>query len=387
MTSKSPRYAQIANYVRIHIQQNNLKRGDVLPTEAELCERFNCSRITVRQALDTLVRDGEVYRIQGAGTFVNDRIRLKRNKLLACIIPNLLNSEISRIVYALGVTARQRGILPVLSVTNDMPELERQFIDEAARMGVGGVLKFPTNPEHEERVRQRLREYGIPCVIINDFWTDCTNDFHVAYDECHAVELAVEHLVAMGHKRIAFVDCVGWPRLDAVAQFFTSLKTRSLPHGKEQLFLYDMTDRPPLEKLFGDAHPHPTAIITAFDVLANQVVTQLRKLELRVPQDISIANISGKPVEPVLDVDLTTAIPPNQQIVETALELLSAYPAGGKVQQLLLKPEFYVGDSTMRCPANNEEKTKQSIAPPRTTKGGNFSSASSTGKSALGTRR
>lgn len=362
MTSKSPRYAQIANYVRIHIQQNKLKRGDQLPTEAELCERFNCSRITVRQALDTLVRDGEVYRVQGAGTFVNDRVRLKKSGLLACIIPNLLNSEIARIVYSLGVTARQRGILPVLSVTNDMPELERQFIDEAARMGVHGVLKFPTNPENEQSVRQRLREYGLPCVIINDFWTDCAHDFHVAYDECLAVELAIEHLAELGHKRIAFADCLGWPRLDAVEQFFKSLTARGLPHEQHQLFLYDMTGRPPVENLFDGTHPHPTAIITAFDVLANQIITQLRKLELRVPQDVSVVNISGKPVEPVLDIDLTTAVPPNQQIVERALDLLADHPAGVETRQFSLKPDFYIGGSTAPCPGD-----AQSVRVPRET--------------------
>jgi DNA-binding LacI/PurR family transcriptional regulator len=81
-------------------------------------------------------------------------------------------------------------------------------------------------------------------------------------------------------------------------------------------------------------------------------VAHLRKLELRVPRDISIANISGKPVEPVLDVDLTTAVPPNQQIVETALDLLAAYPAGDETKQYSFKPDFHVGGSTARCPTD-----------------------------------
>ena len=46
------------------------KEGDMLPSEGELCQRFEVSRTVVRQALDELEHEGLVYKLRGKGTFV-----------------------------------------------------------------------------------------------------------------------------------------------------------------------------------------------------------------------------------------------------------------------------------------------------------------------------
>ncbi len=65
-----PFYLQIGEQLRTRITRGNLRPGDALPSELELKEQYEVSRATVRQALDTLERDGLIYREQGRGTFV-----------------------------------------------------------------------------------------------------------------------------------------------------------------------------------------------------------------------------------------------------------------------------------------------------------------------------
>ncbi|MBC8845373.1 GntR family transcriptional regulator, partial [Escherichia coli] len=68
----SPLYAQIADDLREKIQTEVWQTGDKIPPELDLCELYNVSRITVRKAIDELVRENLLYRERAKGTFVRD---------------------------------------------------------------------------------------------------------------------------------------------------------------------------------------------------------------------------------------------------------------------------------------------------------------------------
>ena len=66
-----PLYYQLKCAIIESIASGNLKAGDSLPTELELCQMLDLSRTTVRQALSELVAEGKVYRIKSKGTFIS----------------------------------------------------------------------------------------------------------------------------------------------------------------------------------------------------------------------------------------------------------------------------------------------------------------------------
>ena len=73
---KLPMYYRIQKAILEQIQDGQLRPGGLLPSEAELAQQYQVSRITAKRALDDLVRLGRAYRQQGRGTFVaQPRIR------------------------------------------------------------------------------------------------------------------------------------------------------------------------------------------------------------------------------------------------------------------------------------------------------------------------
>ena len=68
--SPTPKYRQLAELLRQRIDNGDLSPGDRIPSEAQLGDTYSLSRITIRQALADLERDGLLERVPGKGTFV-----------------------------------------------------------------------------------------------------------------------------------------------------------------------------------------------------------------------------------------------------------------------------------------------------------------------------
>ncbi len=68
--SRIPFYVQVLDQFLLLIDKKLLKKGEKIANEHELCEKFNVSRSTLRQALGELEDDGQIYKKRGKGTYV-----------------------------------------------------------------------------------------------------------------------------------------------------------------------------------------------------------------------------------------------------------------------------------------------------------------------------
>lgn len=76
--SSVPLYQQLINEIKTQIAQGQLKENDKIPTETELSQIYDISRITVRKAIELLVEDEILIKRQGIGSFVA-ALKLNRN--------------------------------------------------------------------------------------------------------------------------------------------------------------------------------------------------------------------------------------------------------------------------------------------------------------------
>ena len=91
-----PRYAQVEQQLRARILSGDWQPGQALPPETELAQQFGVARMTARQALDGLRREGLLTRARGRGTFVTSP-RIER--------------ELSR-MHGFSEDMRARGMVP-----------------------------------------------------------------------------------------------------------------------------------------------------------------------------------------------------------------------------------------------------------------------------------
>ncbi|MDZ4308854.1 GntR family transcriptional regulator [Allopontixanthobacter sp.] len=76
-----PLYQMIAERIRAQIIDGKVSEGDALPSERELCELTQTSRVTVRKALQQLIDEDLLFRRQGSGTYVKRVIEAKNDML------------------------------------------------------------------------------------------------------------------------------------------------------------------------------------------------------------------------------------------------------------------------------------------------------------------
>ncbi|WP_160725479.1 GntR family transcriptional regulator [Bacillus sp. USDA818B3_A] len=69
--NQEPLYIQLKKALQAAILNDTYQQGEKIPTEPELSEQYNVSRITVRKAVEELVKEGYLIKQQGKGTFVH----------------------------------------------------------------------------------------------------------------------------------------------------------------------------------------------------------------------------------------------------------------------------------------------------------------------------
>lgn len=321
--------------------------GDKIPSESDLAKQLGCSHGTVRKAISTLVYEGLLTPRQGAGVFVQERPRLKS---FGIVVPNIFNPDHALLANTFTKVAAEKGYTSVLGVVADepndsgSPKREQEFVERLIQMRVSGVIKTPVWVEEEPAMRARLRAAGIPYVIVNDFWTDCYGDHHIAVDERMAARMAVEHLARLGHTRIAFMLPGGDPRPGAEDAFRQAVRAHGLADSDCVVAGGVSKTTAWLRSKLSKSH-RVTAIVTPYHPWAMVLLSLIESLGLQVPRDVSLVSFSSPIARGDDERDVTTLITPVNDVVQQALTILTEGARAASCH-FLYAPTLHIGDTT-----------------------------------------
>jgi LacI family transcriptional regulator len=207
------------------------------PTMRDVAQRAGVSLKTVSRVIngepgvagDTAAKVGDA--IAELGFQRNDLARSLRHgrssMTLGLIIEDVANPFYSAMAQAVETAARERGLMLITTSCEEDPAREREMVTALLRRRVDALLVVPAGPEHRWLKDAAV---GTPVVFLDRPPGDVEADT-VLIDNVGGARQAVEHLIAHGHERIAYVSDAGnlWTASERLKGYRQAHEAAGLP--------------------------------------------------------------------------------------------------------------------------------------------------------------
>lgn len=259
----------------------------------------------------------------------------------------ILNPIVFETLMAFKNAATKQGYETIiLSTTSDMQksqDLTKLFqdknLDGAFIMGI----KLSDDYYHQ------LCNIEYPCVIfdlnVKNPKTSC-----VGVDNTKGAFMAVEHLIRLGHKKIAFINghkdaYVSYERLDG---YYLALNRFGIPIDEDLVIYSDFTSKggeKAAEKLL-ETKKEFTAVFCASDLMAVGAMETFDSLGIVVPEKISVMGFDDINIGQYVSPKLTTIRQDREKIGESAANVLVNLINGQSFDRIVIMPELIIREST-----------------------------------------
>jgi GntR family transcriptional regulator of arabinose operon len=355
--SSLPLHIQLLEDLRQQIMTGVLKAHERLPSEWELVNSLGISRATVQRAWQAAQQEGLIYRVPGKGTFVGERrAKAATQSVVALIVPDFRGSTSARTLSGAERVLRRQGYSVRVASTEYSGEEEGRVLQQMANDGVCGCILWAVKGASEGRTLSKLvgeMQGKMPLVLL-DRPVEGLKLPCVSSNNYTGAMQAMQHLIDLGHRRIAFV---ARPHMElwTVSERARAYQDAMRGLGKEPLPPVLIGDEKELSSfnayLNSDDHSlkplidllnqpkRPTAIFAVNDWMAIRVLRAAKYAGLRVPEDLSLVGFDNLDVVDYLTPPLTT-IAQNAELMgaEAARRLLALLDGESPEDVLTLLP-------------------------------------------------
>jgi DNA-binding LacI/PurR family transcriptional regulator len=250
-----------------------------------------------------------------------------RTKTIGIVVTTIADPFIGEIVQAVESTAHDHGYTVILVSSNAEPDREMKAVDTLRSKRVDGVIV--TSSRIGALYHDYLEQLSVPVVLINSHSRQGgLYTFAVNVDNWHGGCLATDHLIQLGHRRIAYLTGPAdhSDDLDRLAGYRQALAEAGIPFDPVLVVPgtggADGGERalPVLRAL----QAPPTAAFCYNDVTAIGLMHAARQAGLSVPGDLAVVGFDDIPFALYIYPSLTTIAQPKLEMGKCAVEMMLA---------------------------------------------------------------
>jgi LacI family transcriptional regulator len=282
------------------------------------------------------------------------RMRGDKSNLIGVFVNNYGSLVLHEITRMISAEARERGY--------DILLFNAERFDSPARAGTVEMLAklcdglLLVMPNGADRYLEALEQHRVPAVLVNFDARPIALPV-VAIENRIGARAAVEHLLGLGHRRIAFI--AGTPHTGQSGErelgYQDALRAAGIPLDPALVVEGAFAQAPgnaAAQRLLALPHP-PTAIFAANDEMAYGAIDAVHSRGLRVPQDVSVIGFDDIPLSSHVFPPLTTMRQPLAALAARAVGDVVALIQGGDAvpARSAFPMELVIRQSTGRAPA------------------------------------
>jgi LacI family transcriptional regulator len=332
----------------------------VTKTIEDVAALAGVSRSTASRALSghPSVHPATRERVQAAAAQLNYQVdavaralRAGSSGLIGVVLTNLVNASIQAIATTIQNRGHASGYEALVATTNNDPDREREIVNRLRGHRVDGVIVMGTGGN--TAMLNELDRSGFPVVAMIRLPRGVQTSA-VVYDDRHAAELATGHLLAKGHRRIAFLGGPASTRSgrERYAGYVRGLRGHGLTPQSE------MVVRAPFEPEFGGkavaellgAAQRPTALIAANHEATSGAMQELGRLGVVIPEELSVVAIEDSDLlrfwHPAVTVVDTDPISLGERALDTLLARLTGETPDGQTATQVVGSQLLERSST-----------------------------------------
>lgn len=329
------KYKQLVETLKGNILSGKYGNSNPFPSVRSLIRRHGLSNTTVLRALDELVKQGLIFRKQGAGTFVAGRATARK---IGLIVPGIavtdffkpIMSEINRLAheadYELHFGEVWSGVRE--ERTAQAMELAERFVAE----NFAGVIYEPLTGSAGDAVNpvilKMFERNKIPVVLLDcDIvpFPERSRWDVVGINDIEAEARIAKHLISAGARNIHFLVGKIGPntyrnRIDGAELALKSAGVRM--SGSGNVLHAEPDDLKSLKRYLKRQKTPPDAFICSNDAIAAMFKKTLEAAGLNVPQDVMLTGFADLPVASLMTPTLTTVHQNRELLARTAFRRL-----------------------------------------------------------------